>query len=92
MNICILIGLNAFRHVSSKVNAIRNLDVVKTRNVKGSRHLLYFAYALMMKGVIKELDFLGKTLQDAFGVLGGSTQEFENLFGLDGIRLEEEGA
>ncbi|GJJ06194.1 hypothetical protein Clacol_000383 [Clathrus columnatus] len=73
------------------VSAIRNLEVVKTRDVKGSRHLLYFAYALMMKGVIKELDFLGKTLQEAFGVLGGSTQAFENLFELDGIRMEEEG-
>lgn len=68
------------------------MDVIKTRNVKGSRHLLYFAYALMMKGVIKELDFLGKTLQEAFGVLGGSMKDFENLFGLDGIAVEEEGS
>lgn len=71
------------------MNAIRNLDVVKTRNVQGSRQLLYFAYALMMKGVVHELDFLGHTLQDAFGVLGGSTEAFNNLFRADNV--EDEG-
>ncbi|KAF8504112.1 Fusaric acid resistance protein-like-domain-containing protein [Gautieria morchelliformis] len=70
------------------VNAIRNLDVVKTRNVQGSRQLLYFAYALMMKGVVQELDFLARTLQEAFGVLGGSTEDFDNLFRVDGVVAE----
>jgi hypothetical protein len=70
------------------VNAIRNLDVVKTRNVQGSRQLLYFAYALMMKGVVQELDFLARTLQEAFGVLGGSTEDFDNLFRADGVVAE----
>ena len=43
----------------------------------------------MMKGVIQELDFLGHTLQEAFGVLGGSTEEFENLFRANSIAAEE---
>ncbi|EPQ57130.1 hypothetical protein GLOTRDRAFT_73697 [Gloeophyllum trabeum ATCC 11539] len=62
------------------VNAIRTLDVVKNRDVKGSRQLLFFAYALTMKGVTKELDYLGRTLQDAFGVIGQTTEEFEAMF------------
>jgi len=62
------------------VDAIRRLDVVKNRDVKGSRQLLYFAYALMMQGVIRELDYLGHTLQTAFGVIGDSPEEFDALF------------
>ncbi|KAI0745606.1 Fusaric acid resistance protein-like-domain-containing protein [Earliella scabrosa] len=62
------------------VDAIRKLDVVRNRDVKGSRHLLFFAYALTMKAVIQELDYLGHTLQDAFGVIGQSRDAFENLF------------
>jgi len=62
------------------VDAIRRLDIVRNRDVKGSRQLLFFAYALTMKGVIQELDYLGRTLQEAFGVIGQSTEEFEALF------------
>jgi len=62
------------------VNAIRKLEIVKNRQVKASRQLLYFAYALMMQGVIQELDFLGRTLQTAFGVIGESPGEFTDLF------------
>jgi hypothetical protein len=62
------------------VEAIRGLDVVKNREVNGSRQLLFFAYALTMKGVIRELDYLGTTLQEAFGVIGQTTQEFEAMF------------
>ncbi|THH14901.1 hypothetical protein EW146_g5493 [Bondarzewia mesenterica] len=62
------------------VDAIRNLNVVKNRDAKGSRQLLFFAYALTMKGITKELDFLGATLQDAFGVIGPGTDAFEALF------------
>lgn len=62
------------------MNAIRQLDVVKNRDVKGSRQLLFFAYALTMRGVIQELDYLGRTLQDTFGVIGESTDAFEALF------------
>ncbi|KZP34451.1 hypothetical protein FIBSPDRAFT_719555 [Athelia psychrophila] len=62
------------------VNAIRRLDVVRNREVKGSKHLLFFAYTLMMQGVIQELEYLGSTLQTAFGVIGQSPGEFEALF------------
>ncbi|PPQ75741.1 hypothetical protein CVT24_002587 [Panaeolus cyanescens] len=62
------------------VEAIRQLDVVKNRDVKVSRQLLFFAYALTMKGVTMELESLGRTLQDAFGVIGQSPAEFEMLF------------
>jgi len=70
------------------VDAIRNLDVVKSRDVKGSRQLLFFAYALTMKGVIQELDFLGKTVQEAFGVIGEGLEEFEELFKLETGHLD----
>lgn len=62
------------------MDAIRNLDVVRNREIKGSRHLLFFAYALTMKAVIQELDYLGHTLQDAFGVIGQSREAFEAFF------------
>ncbi|KAF7376656.1 ArAE-2 domain-containing protein [Mycena sanguinolenta] len=52
------------------VAAIRKLDVVRNREVKGSRQLLFFAYALTMKGVTVELENIGHTLQNAFGVIG----------------------
>ena len=66
--------------IAYQVDAIRKLDVVKNRDVKGSRQLLFFAYALTMKGVTEELDTLGHTLQKAFGVIGQSPEEFEALF------------
>ena len=62
------------------MDAIRRLDVVKNRDVKGSRQLLFFAYALAMKGVTQELESLGRTLQNAFGVIGQTSDEFEALF------------
>lgn len=64
------------------VNAIRDLDVVKRRSVRGGgRHLLFFAYALAMQEVIAELDLLGTLLQEAFGVISqGSVRDFEALF------------
>ncbi|TFY82398.1 hypothetical protein EWM64_g1610 [Hericium alpestre] len=62
------------------VNAIRKLDVVKNRDIKGSRQLLFFAYALTMRGITQELDFLGRTSQDAFGVIGQSVESFEEMF------------
>ncbi|KAJ7590150.1 Fusaric acid resistance protein-like-domain-containing protein [Mycena floridula] len=62
------------------VDAIRKLDVVRNRDVKGSRQLLFFAYALTMKGVTVELEWLGRTLQENFGVIGQSPEEFEALF------------
>ncbi|KAG8214183.1 hypothetical protein J3R82DRAFT_10972 [Butyriboletus roseoflavus] len=56
------------------VDAIRKLDVVKNREVHASRQLLFFAYALTMKGVTQELDYLGHILQDAFGAIGQSAK------------------
>jgi len=62
------------------VDAIRELDIIGNREVKVSRQLLFFAYALTMKGVTLELEYLGRTLQDAFGVIGQTAEEFEMLF------------
>ncbi|KAF8608644.1 hypothetical protein BDV93DRAFT_433325 [Ceratobasidium sp. AG-I] len=62
------------------VDAVRQLDIVKNREIKASKHLLYFAYVLLMSGVIKELEFLGRVLQEAFGVIGESATLFEALF------------
>lgn len=70
------------------VDAIRNLDVVKSRDVKASRQLLFFAYALTIKGVIQELDFLGRTVQEAFGVIGEGLEEFEELFTVEDGQLD----
>lgn len=33
-----------------------------------------------MKGVTQELEYLGRTLQTVFGVIGHSPKEFEALF------------
>jgi len=62
------------------VAAIRALPIVKAKQVRSSRQLLYFAYVLTMKSVIEELDFLGETLQDAFGVIGQRREDFDRLF------------
>ena len=65
--------------------------MVRNRDVKGSRQLLFFAYALTMKGVTQELKVLGRTLQDAFGVIGQSPEEFEALFEYNETRDEAGG-
>jgi len=62
------------------VDAVRQLEIVKNREIKASKHLLFFAYVLLMGGVIKELEFLGRVLQEAFGVIGESASLFEALF------------
>ncbi|CAE6416781.1 unnamed protein product [Rhizoctonia solani] len=62
------------------VDAVRELEIVKNKNIKASKHLLFFAYVILMSGVIKELEFLGRTLQEAFGVIGESSSLFEALF------------
>jgi len=62
------------------VDAIRNLPVIRNNEVQSSQQLLYFAYVLAMKSVIEELDTVGKTLQDAFGVIGHGREEFERMF------------
>jgi len=71
----------------SRLRLIEVLRSIDTRSSsRDSRHLLYYAYASSMQGVIQELERLGKTLQDTFGVIGESTAEFEALF--DNSRLE----
>ncbi|WVQ95062.1 hypothetical protein IAU59_002154 [Kwoniella sp. CBS 9459] len=64
------------------VQAIRNLDVVRRRSVRGGgKHLLFFAYATAMQEVIAELDYLGTMMQEAYGVISQSTAEdFDALF------------
>ncbi|KAL5631313.1 hypothetical protein ACGC1H_006986 [Rhizoctonia solani] len=73
------------------VDAVRQLDVVKNKNIKASKHLLFFAYVILMGGVIKELEFLGGTLQEAFGVIGESSSLFEALFSNYDVDDDEEG-
>ncbi|WRT68516.1 uncharacterized protein IL334_005492 [Kwoniella shivajii] len=64
------------------IDAIRSLDVVKKRSVRGGgRHLLFFAYATSMQEVIAELGYLGEMMQEAYGVISQSTSnDFEALF------------
>ena len=61
---------------------------MKNRDVKGSRQLLFFAYALTMQGVTRELDYLGHTLQNAFGVIGQTPEEFEAFFRDERMRAQ----
>ncbi|WWC71453.1 uncharacterized protein I206_105409 [Kwoniella pini CBS 10737] len=80
------------------IKAIRNLNVVKRRSVRGGgRHLLFFAYATSMQEVIAELEYLGEIMQDAYGIISHSTKkDFEDLFEIpsllktDDDSLEEE--
>jgi hypothetical protein len=51
-----------------------------SRPLNTSGQLLYFAYVLTMKSVVKELEHIGDALQDAFGVVGGDIDNFERLF------------
>lgn len=70
------------------VSAMSRLDVSALQRRRqdsdetpDTRHLLYFAYAMAMQGVIKELEYLGETLQDVFGIINQSTRaEFDALF------------
>nr|XP_018261601.1 uncharacterized protein I303_06041 [Kwoniella dejecticola CBS 10117]OBR83759.1 hypothetical protein I303_06041 [Kwoniella dejecticola CBS 10117] len=64
------------------ISAIRGLNVVKRRSVRGGgRHLLFFAYATAMQEVIAELEYLGEMMQDAYGVISQATKkDFEDLF------------
>lgn len=67
------------------ITAMSRLDVSaiqsRRQNDSDTRHLLYFAYAMAMKGVIKELKYLGETMQDVFGIINQSTRaEFDALF------------
>ena len=62
------------------VEAIRELDVVKRRAVRGSStYLLYFAYSLAMLNIVNNLDTIGSVVQELYGVVGGyqSINSFE---------------
>ncbi|CED83992.1 Predicted membrane protein [Phaffia rhodozyma] len=59
---------------------IEDLEVMRSEKGGGARHLLFFSYVLAMAGVIKELNYIGSVLQDAYGVAGGSFANFEALF------------
>lgn len=41
-----------------------------------------------MRGVTLELDALGRTLQEAFGVIGQTPDEFDQLFVMERQELE----
>ncbi|KAF8325195.1 Fusaric acid resistance protein-like-domain-containing protein [Cantharellus anzutake] len=67
------------------VDALRRFDMTESMEGHESRQLLYVAYALMMKGVISELDSVGHSLQEAFGVVGyHGPQDFDSIFETDG--------
>lgn len=53
---------------------------MQSRKVDSSPQLLYFAYALTMRNVIRDLDHIGGTLQEAFGVIGSDREQFERMF------------
>ena len=42
--------------------------------------MLFFAYAIAMKGVTEGVEKLGRMLQSAFGVIGESSESFDALF------------
>jgi len=62
------------------VRAVRESEAMTNGDLNSSGQLLYFAYVLTMKTVIRELDHIGKALQDSYGVVGGSIDSFEQLF------------
>jgi len=62
------------------IKSVRDSEAMTQGPLNTSGQLLYFAYVLTMKSVIKELDRIGDALQDAFGVVGGDITNFERLF------------
>lgn len=69
-----------FLSIRPQVRAVRETEAMSSEQLNTSAQLLYFAYALTMKTVIRELDHIGNELQEAYGVVGGSRQNFEHLF------------
>ncbi|CAG8604783.1 784_t:CDS:2, partial [Acaulospora colombiana] len=70
------------------VKKIRDLPVVKHRVVEGNdeRYMVYYAYALVIEDVIRELEKLGKIMQELFGCMGGD--EFNTFFSEDQLSPE----
>ncbi|CAG8581661.1 54_t:CDS:2 [Ambispora gerdemannii] len=62
------------------VKKIRDLPVVRQRFVEGNdeHYIVYYAYALVMEDIIRELENLGGTMQELFGTMGG--EEFDAFF------------
>ncbi|KAG0360036.1 hypothetical protein BG005_011643 [Podila minutissima] len=69
------------------IRKIRQLPVVQNKVVmtedNDERYIFYYAYALVMDDVIRELERLGQWSQDLFGVITPSS-EFESWFTDDG--------
>ncbi|KAF9355076.1 hypothetical protein BGX26_007012 [Mortierella sp. AD094] len=70
------------------IQKIRQLPVVQNKVVmteeNDERYIFYYAYALVMEDVIRELERLGRWSQDLFGVITPAA-EFEGWFTDDGI-------
>ncbi|KAI8602390.1 hypothetical protein EDD21DRAFT_414035 [Dissophora ornata] len=70
------------------IQKIRHLPVVQNKAVmtedNDERYIFYYAYALVMEDVIRELERLGRWSQDLFGVITPAT-EFEAWFTDDGV-------
>ncbi|CAG8669812.1 5812_t:CDS:2, partial [Ambispora leptoticha] len=62
------------------VKKIRDLPVVRQRVVEGNdeHYIVYYAYALVMEDIIRELENLGGIMQELFGTMGG--EEFDEFF------------
>ncbi|KAG9292181.1 hypothetical protein G9A89_023901 [Geosiphon pyriformis] len=62
------------------VQKIRDLPVVRQRVVEGNdeHYIVYYAYALVMEDIIRELENLGAIMQELFGTMGG--EDFDALF------------
>ena len=63
-----------------KIIKMRETEAMASGHLSSADQLLYFAYVLTMKTVIRELDHIGQALQDSYGVVGGSIENFELLF------------
>ncbi|KAF9195625.1 hypothetical protein BGZ50_004023 [Haplosporangium sp. Z 11] len=70
------------------IQKIRQLPVVQNKVVmtedNDERYIFYYAYALVMDDVIRELERLGRWSQDLFGVITPA-REFEAWFTDDGV-------
>ncbi|KAK7017288.1 hypothetical protein R3P38DRAFT_3201693 [Favolaschia claudopus] len=51
-----------------------------TMKKKKNAEILFFAYALLMRGLTGEVEGLGRVVQEAFGVVGGAREGFEGIF------------
>ncbi|KAK7056022.1 Fusaric acid resistance protein-like-domain-containing protein [Favolaschia claudopus] len=54
------------------------------KNLKKNAEILFFAYALLMRGLTGEVEGLGRVVQEAFGVVGGAREGFEGIFDEEG--------